>query len=176
MESQNYERLLSQSFTGGSLRSRILLILAYLVWLSIWFVILIRTAFSPALLVLALALTVFFVIVSWKYVQLEYEYAIYSGSFFVAKIYGKTKRKELLELDLKQALLIAPRIEEYLAKAEQMNPDGVLWAVSSQKAESIWMIVYPHGEKSTAILFFEADEDILKILRRENPRATVKIK
>ena len=176
MESQNYEKLLPQSFTGRFLGSRILLILAYLVWLSIWFVILIRTAFSPALLVLALALTVILVIVSWKYVQLEYEYAIYSGSFFVAKIYGKTKRKEILELDLKQALLIAPHNEEYLAQADRMNLNGVVWATSSPKAENVWMIVYPHGEKSISVLFFEADEDILKILRRENPRATVKIK
>ena len=176
MESQNYEKLLPQRPIGRALLSRIFLIFCYLVWLSIWFVVFVRVAFSPALLILALALTVLLVIVTWKYVQVEYEYAIYAGSFFVAKIYGKTKRKELLELDLKRAILIAPRTEEYLSEADKMKLDGVLWAVSSPKAENIWMIVYPCGEKSAALLFFEADEEALKLLRRENPRATVKTK
>lgn len=176
MDSQNYEKLFPQRPVGRALLSRIFLIACYLIWLSIWFVVFVRVAFSPALLILSLALTVLLVIVSWKYVQVEYEYAIYGGSFFVAKIYGKKKRKELLELDLKQAILIAPRTEEYLSEADRMKLDGILWAVSSPKAENIWMIVYPHGEKCASLLFFEADEDSIRLLRRENPRATVKQK
>ncbi|MBO5939416.1 MAG: hypothetical protein J6Q82_08005 [Clostridia bacterium] len=176
MESQNYEKLLSQKPCGRTLLPRLCLILGYLAFFSVWFVAFLRANFAPALLVLAIALTVLLVLVTWKYVQVEYEYAIYSGSFFVAKIYGKTKRKDLVELDLKQAILIAPRTEEYLAQADRMKLDGVLWAVSSPKAENIWMIVYPHGEKNASLLFFEADEDAIRLMRRENPRATAKTK
>ncbi len=176
MESQNYEKLLPQKATGRAMIPRLCLILCYIVFFSIWLVVFIRMGFVPALLVLGLALTVLLVFVTWKYTQLEYEYAIYAGSFFVAKIYGKTKRRELLELDLKQAILIAPRTEETLAQADRMKLDSVLWAVSSPKAENIWMIVYPHGEKSSALLFFEADEEAIRLLRRENPRATARIK
>ena len=176
MESQNYEKLLPQKATGRALLSYVLLVVGYLVWIGLWFVIFVRVAFSPALLAVAIALSVGLVMITRKYVQVEYEYAIYSGSFFVAKIYGKTKRKELAEIDLKQAVLIAPRTEEFLAQADRMRIDRVLWATTSSNANNVWMIVTPNGEKSASLLFFEADEDALRILRRENPRATVKLK
>lgn len=176
MESQNYEKLLAERLSGRALFSRLFLFACYLVWLGIWFVIFVRVAFSPALLVVAIALSIGLVALTWKYVQVEYEYAVYSGSFFVAKILGKSKRKELLEINLKQATLIAPRTEEFLAQTDRMSLSSILWAISSPKAENIWMIVYPCGEKNSSVLFFEADEELLRILRRENLRATAKIK
>ncbi len=175
MESQTYEKLLPQKTSGRALIVRLCVILGYLIWAGLCFALLVRVRFSPALLVLAIALTVLLVLVTWKYTTVEYEYAIYSGSFFVAKIYGKTKRKELLEIDLKQTLLIAPRTEEFLAKADRMQLDEIHWAVSAQNAENIWMIIYQSGEKSSSLLFFEADEDSLRLLRRENPRSVAKI-
>jgi hypothetical protein len=37
------------------------------------------------------------------------------------------------------------------------------------------MIVYPINEKENSLLFFEADERAIALLRRENPRATVRV-
>jgi len=175
MEGQTYEKIIRQKPTGREFFPRLVLILCYLVWIGICLLILTRIKFSPALVVLMLALTVLLVIVTWKYVQVEYEYAIYSGSFFLAKIYGKKKRKELLEIDLKHATFIAPRNEETLEKANAMNPQEVVWAVSTPKAENLWLIVFPINEKQNSLLFFEADERAIALLRKENPRATVRV-
>ena len=175
MESQTYEKLIRQKAVGREFFPRLVLILCYVAWLCLCVLILTRLKFSAALVVLLLALTVLLVLVTWKYVQIEYEYSIYGGSFFLAKIYGKKKRKELLEIDLKHATLIAPRTDEHLEKANAMNPHEIVWAVSSPKAKDLWMIVYPINEKENSLLFFEADERAIALLRRENPRATVRV-
>ena len=175
MEGQTYEKLIRQKATGKELIPSLVLILCYVAWIGIGILVLTRVKFTPALAVLFLALTVLLIVITWKYVQVEYEYAIYSGSFFVAKIYGKKKRKELLEIDLKQAKLIAPRNEEYLEKADALNPQEIFFAVSSPKSDALWMIVYPISEKANALLFFEADERSIAILRKENPRATARV-
>lgn len=176
MESQNYEKIIPQRAVGKALLPRLVLILCYLAWLSICLVILLRTAFAPALLLLLPALSVILVLFTWKYVRVEYEYSIYGEDFSVAKIYGKSKRKELLSINLKQAILIAPRTEEFLEKADKLTLKSVLWTVSSPSADGIWMIVYPEDEQIYSLLFFEADEDSLRLLRRANPRATVRTK
>ena len=176
MEGQTYEKLIRQRATGRECIPRLVLLLSYVAWLCLCVLILTRLKFSAALVVLLLALTVVLILVTWKYVQIEYEYSIYGGSFFLAKIYGKKKRKELLEIDLKHAKLIAPRTEEYLEKANAMNPQEIVWAVSSPKSEDLWMIVYPINEKQNSLLFFEADERAIALLRKENPRATARVK
>lgn len=175
MEGQTYEKIIRQKATGRELIPRLVLLLSYIAWIGICILVLTRIKFSAALVVLLLSLTVLLIVLTWKYVQVEYEYAIYSGSFFLAKIYGKKKRKELLEIDVKHALLIAPRNEEYLEKANTMNPQEIVWAVSSPKSDALWMIVYPINEKENALLFFEADDLSLALLRKENPRATVRV-
>lgn len=175
MEGQTYEKIIRQKATGRELIPRLVLFLCYIAWIGICILVLTRIKFSAALVVLMLALTVLLVVVTWKYVQVEYEYAIYSGSFFLAKIYGKKKRKELFEIDIKHATLIAPRTEEFLEKANAMNPQEIVWAVSSPKSDALWMIVYPINERENALLFFEADERAIALLRKENPRATVRV-
>lgn len=176
MEGQTYEKLIRQKAVGREFIPRLVLILCYVAWLCLCVLVLTRLKFSPALVVLMLALTVLLVLVTWKYVQIEFEYSIYSGTFFLAKIYGKKKRKELLEIDLKHATLIAPRTEEYLEKVNAMNPQEIVWAVSSPKSKDVWMIVYPTNEKENSLLFFEADERAIALLRKENPRATARVK
>lgn len=175
MEGQTYEKIIRQKAIGRELIPRLVLFLCYLGWIALGVLVLTRVKFSPALFVLFLALTVALITFTWKYVQVEYEYSIYSGSFFLAKIYGKKKRKELLELDLKQVKLIAPRTEEMLEKANALQPKEIVWAVSSPKSKDLWMIVYPMGEKENALLFFEADERSIAILRKENPRAVARV-
>ena len=175
MEGQTYEKIIRQKATGRELIPRLVLILSYVAWIGICILVLTRVRFSAALVVLFLALTVLIIVFSWKYVQVEYEYSVYSGSFFLAKIYGKKKRKELLEIDLKLAKLIAPRTEEFLEKANALNPQEILWAVSTPTSDTLWMIVYPINEKENHLLFFEADERLIPLLRRENPRATARI-
>ena len=175
MEGQTYEKIIRQKATGKELIPRLVLLLCYLAWALLCVLFLTKIKFSPALLVLGIALTVALIIITWKYVQVEYEYSIYGGSFFLAKIYGKKTRRELLELDLKQAKLIAPRTEEFLEKANALQPKEIVWAVSTPKTDALWMIVYPKGEKENALLFFEADERATSILRKENPRATARV-
>ena len=173
MEQQSYERIIQQKATGRALLPRLLLIFGYLVWLGVWLVIFLRVYLSAALVVLMLALTAALVVFTWKFVQVEYEYSIWGGSFFLAKIYGKQMRRELLEIDLKRAVLIAPRTEEFLKKANDLKPNELRWAVSSPKSENVWLLIYTDEDQSTSLLFFEADERSYRLLRRENPRATV---
>ena len=175
-ELQTYETLIRQKSTGRALLPRIFLILVYLVWVTLWLALLLRFHFRIPLVLLGPLTTLPLILITWKYVQVEYEYTIGGGTFFLAKVYGKKKRKPLLEAELKSALLIAPRTEEFMEKAERMGVDEVIWAVSSPESERIWMLLYEEEEsKERILLFFEGEERSIRLLRHYNPRATARL-
>ena len=80
----------------------------------------------------------------------------------------------MLEVDLKQALLIAPYNEENIAKAERLGPEETVMALSSEDAEGIWFLVYEAEKEKRVLVFFEADEAAIRVLRRTNPHATAR--
>ena len=116
-EIQSYERLIRRKVTGKYVWQRIGLIAVYGVWVSLWFVVAIRWILNAPLLAFALLSTVLLIVFTWKLTLVEYEYAIVSGSFYLAQIYGKSRRKAILEAEISDAVLIAPYTEKYAARA-----------------------------------------------------------
>lgn len=175
-EFQSYERLIRRKTEGKYIWQRIGLILAYFAFFAVWLIAALRLSFNAYLVVLAVLATVLIVLFTWRFTQVEYEYTFVSGTFYLAQIYGKRRRRAILEADLSRAILIAPYTEAYADKAEALTPEEILWAVSSRKADNIWMLVWEEEAGKRLLLFWEADERSLRILRQYNPRATAKEK
>ena len=70
--------------------------------------------------------------------------------------------------DIKTLTMIAPATKENIAKAEHFRPDACIYAVSHDGAEDIWLILTGDEDKKRFLLFFEADERSLDILKSSN--------
>lgn len=174
-DSLSYERILKPPKGKAMFLPRFLLTLVYLTFLGIWLLIFLKWKFSAPLLVLAILSLLALILPTLKYGSVEYEYIFSGGMFYCAKIYGKRKRVQFAEIDLSRATLIAPNQEEYRRQAERLNPTEVIHATVDDKAEDIWLMVLSTPSDETVALFFHADERTTRILRKYNPRATVRI-
>ena len=169
---QTYEKVVKVKNGGKHLAKKISLAMSYVLYLSVWAVAAIRNAKNNAFLLIITAgvlTTVALAVVTWKYLQLEYEYSFWYGRMSIAKIYGKKKRKALVDIDVKDLLMITPATEEYIAKAEHYDIDKRIRAVSSENADDIWLTVTGGEDEPRVLIFFEADERSLNMLRNANP-------
>ena len=170
-----YEKIVKLKAEGIILAKKIFLIITYtiLVFVGIPMSIIYLKGNIPIVLTLV-AITGFFIFITWKQSTVEYEYTIISGMFLLAKIHGKLRRKEVFEAELRDAVIIAPFNEIYCEKAEKCEPNDVFYSVSSQKAENIWFIIFEESGGVKTLVLFEADEKAISILRHYCPRATVR--
>lgn len=173
--SQTYEKVVNASDSSKEKLKRITALILYSVFFAVWVLFALN---NPEILVPVIVAgvlcTVMLVLVSWKYLIVEYEYAIWYGSFELAKIYSKKKRKNLVSAELCDLLLVAPATEEYISRAEHMKIDKKHLAVSSANAEDMWLLVTGGKDMPRNLVFFEADDRMLTILRQANPSVFVK--
>lgn len=172
---QGYERLLKQKTNKNTVCLRIGLIFAYLLWAGLFIILMLKYIGLNAPMIAFIPIsTAILVLLTWKYTYVEFEYSFAGGTFYLAKIYGKKKRKPMLEADLALAVLIAPCDDKYIAEAERLSPDRSVHAESSDRAPDIWMLIYDEDKDSRILVFFEADERSLKYLRHHAPRVTAR--
>lgn len=172
---QTYDKLIKVSAQGKIKLKKILAVIGYALFFSAWLIFALST--PEALVPIAAAgilCTVILILISWKYFDIEYEYSIWYGSFDVAKIFSKKKRKELISADIKEMLIIAPANEEYTNRAYHFDPNEIIYATSSKQAENMWLFVSGGKDKPRVLVFFEADERSLNMLRLGNPSVFVK--
>ena len=170
-----YEKIVKLKTEGRLLAKRIFLIIiyAFFIFVGIPKAILFLKGNVPITLTLV-AITALFIFITWKQTIVEYEYSVISGIFYLARIRGKIRRKEVFEAELRDAIIIAPFNEEYCEKAEKCEPNDVFYAVSSRKSENAWFIIFEESGGAKTLILFEADERAISTLRHYCPRATVR--
>ena len=150
-------------------------ILLYILYVSIWVFIGILNPESSILIFAAGILSALLVIpITWKYLFLEYEYSFCQSTLTISKIYGKRKRKAILDINIQKLSLVAAATDENIKKAENLNPEERIIAVSSEYAENIWLIVTGEENEPRILIFIEADDRALNILKSNAPFAFVK--
>lgn len=169
---QNYERLFFQKAEGKLLLKKILFLFLYVSWFCLWTVIMLRRGINAPMLLFIPLTTAALVWLTWSYTQTELEYTVAAGTFYLARIYGKKKRKELVEADLSSALLIAPNTADNQKKVQEYAPAEVLFAASSTSAENVWLMLFEPDPSERILLYVEMDEEMLRVLRHTNPRIT----
>ena len=108
----------------------------------------------------------------YPYVYIEYEYQIMADTMQFSNIYGKCKRKQVLELTISEMLAIAPYSGDTKAAADAPDIKSRMEFVSSMNAEDIYYLIYEKdGEKK--LVFFEPTNKALKLLRLHNKNTVV---
>ena len=174
--SQLYEKVVKLSNTKKVLIKKISVCMCYVVLLFVFVILAIFNykSFGALFIFLGAVLELAVIMLTWKYLSVEYEYSFACGEMTVSKIYSKRKRRTVFTAEIKKLAMIAPATEAYIAKSEHFSPQKRIIAVSSESADNIWLAVTGDDSKKREIVFFEADECSLAILKSINPSAYIK--
>ena len=125
----------------------------------------------PMLAILPLCL-LGLVLYFWKIFNCELEYSITSGIMTFSRIYGGMKRKKVLELFIKDMREIAPRTPESEVKLSARGIAKTYSFSSHSTADDQYYALFQEGE-DLCVVYFEATEKTLKLLRYYNPITVV---
>lgn len=174
---QTYEKMIKRKADAKLIAIKIALIAAYSLISALGVLLVIKIAgLSAPLLLVLFTLVALFAFFSWKYTNIEYEYSVIGNEFCLSKIYGKSIRKDIFECELSRAKIIAPYNGEHKEGADRCNPDKRFLAIASKASENVWYVIFEEESGRTLLVFFEADDRAIKIMRHANPRATVRVK
>lgn len=169
-EFSTYEYVVAQKIEGKWKLKKIGMLLIYVAFIIAWFIFGFVSHLFPllALMPVTLWMLVFF---TWRYVKVEYEYSMMSGDVVFSNIYGGRSRKKIIEFRIKDCTLVAP-VSTHDYKVRDYEPQTVIRAVSSEKAQDVYFALFEKDGKKFAV-YFEATAKALKIFRYYNAQATV---
>ncbi len=167
-----YEYTVRQKIEGRVRLRRTLLVLGYITYvIAIAAVVLIfLPGFVPALAVVPMTL-VAIIILTWKYVDVQFEYEIVSGRITFSEIYGNKKRRETAEFFIRDCSLIAP-LADSKGRIDSFAPEKTVCALSGDGTPDAYVALYSENGTKCAV-YFEATAKALKIFRMYNAPATV---
>ena len=138
-------------------------------FIAAWVIVSLCTIFYLAVLPLCLlGLVLYF----WKIFNCELEYSMVSGIMTFSRIYGSRKRTKVLEVTIKDFRGIAPRTAESDAKLKAQGVAKTYMFASHSTAEDQYYATFEENG-SLCVVYFEATEKTLKILRYYNPVTVV---
>lgn len=169
-ENNSFEYTVSKKAEGKYLTQRILMIVAYVVFCAAYFFGMFAAHLLP-LMAFTPILTWMLVFFTWRYVSIEYRYETESGAIRFYNVYGGKKRKLMLEIRIKDFNEIARLTEETKVRLSKIHFDNVYSFVKSENDDSEkYFATFDHDGKQS-IVYFEAPEQALKILKYYNAAA-----
>ena len=168
---QTYERVVPRLCVGKHLAVRVLAYLGYVCFAALWIAPIIRSLFSPVLIVLGALLTMTLVVLTRQFLHVEYEYSFVSDTLTVAKIFGKSRRKVMLSLDFKQIRLVTTADEDGLGEVERLSPTKSIDVRASEESEQALAVVFDESNDIRVLLLMESDERTIAFFRRHAPQA-----
>ena len=168
-----FENLIRQKNSGSLILKRILFILGYLALGVLIYSLLI--AFCPLIvlipfLLLGTAIIAGVVFFTWKFTVIEYEYIIAADRITFTVIYGKLLRKKTLELNLKSFSEVGFYDPITAQRMENVTVNHDYIYISSMTSPDICYALFDR-DKEKCILYFEAPDKALDIIKKYNPSA-----
>ena len=162
---QHYERVFKKKRVG----LKIAFIALYIFIASAWFVLSARIYFHYTFVLLAPLSILIAFLFTWRYTNVEYEYSFEGGILTFAKIYGKSIRKCVLELEIKAFDEIIPYNDKTAKRhAKAKLVDGIL----NKNAENPCLCVFKDESEDMFCFLFDCDEQSAKILKFFAPSIT----
>ena len=171
--SATYEYVVSLKNRPKYKLRRALLLAAYILYAAALLVIGVATGWLAPLLALV-PLTLWIIVwLTWKYGMVELEYSLTGGIMTLSKIYGGRTRKKLAKITVKNMSAIMPFEGEYIKQAERYAPERTLDLTSDLQKGNVYIALYETDEARRGILYFEATERALRILKYYNSATVV---
>lgn len=169
---ERFEYVITPQKSKKNAMARFLLIVGYVFFIIGWlFFGLLTKIFVPLLALIPLS-TWFLVFATWRYVNVEYEYVIESGTITFTKIYGGKSRKMILVFDIRDAERILPLGEAGTRRAlDDFDPMREYFFAKSEDAEDSFLALYTDEDDARLAISFTAEPRLLKLLRLYNASA-----
>lgn len=168
-EFNTFEFVVTERPEGKRKALKILGRFGLLAFVAAWVIVSLCTIFYLAILPMCfLGLVLYF----WKIFNCELEYSMVSGVMTFSRIYGGLKRKKVLELTIKDFRACAPRTPEAMGALLHWGVDKTYMFASHSSAPDQYYATFEEDGKH-CVVFFEATEKTLKILRFYNPVTVV---
>lgn len=167
-----YEHVVKKTRRG----LRIAAIIAYIVFFAGTTVLLLGFRAPTVLLVLPPLVTLALIGMTWRYLSVEYEYSMTGGEMTLARIFGGRSRRVLARLDIRNLVAVAPFDGEYIERAKRYAPEETLDFTTDLQSPTVYYALYETEKKRRGILYFEATDRALGILRYYNPTAVTRRK
>ena len=111
------------------------------------------------------------VYLTWKYTQISYRYSFFGGEMKVERLLGGRKNQPILSVKIKDLIAIYRCDGSEAEKLDQFSADETVFAASSDKAYNLTVVFYVNEKNEKTALYFEADENAMRILRYYNKSA-----
>ncbi len=132
------------------------------------FTFIIKLPMLAILPLLLLGLVLYF----WKIFNCELEYSMVSGVMTFSRIYGGMKRKKVLEVTIKDFREVAPRTVDADSSLAARGVTRVYSFASHSTADDQYYALFEQ-DGQLCVVYFEATEKALKLLRYYNPITVV---
>jgi hypothetical protein len=172
MEDQNlYEYVVSPKKQPVWRLKRALMLLAYAAYVTVLLVVGLTTRLLVPMMALVPLSTWIIVWLTWRYVSVEYEYSFVGGVMTLSKILGGRGRKKVADIRIKDMTMVAPFEGDFIKQAERYAPERTVDFTSDLQKPEVYFALYETEDKRRGILYFEATEKALRILRYYNSQA-----
>lgn len=167
-----YEYVVTPKMTAALRLKKILFILLYVTWGGGLIIIGAAVRIIAPLLAfipVTLWMLIFF---TWKYTKVAYEYSFWGGELKVNRLFGERSRKNLVAVKIRDLKHIYPCNADNREKIKAFSADTEIFAASSNDAERLVAALWTNESNKKIVLYFEADEKALRILRYYNSSIT----
>ena len=164
-----YEYVVTPKMTPALRMKKVLFIMIYVVWGGGLLLVgsTVGKLFLPllAFIPVTLWMLVFF---TWKYTNVAYEYSFGGGNLTVNRLFGEKTRKKIIEVQIRDLTHVYSYDTDCQKKIKDFDADTEIMAASSMDAERLIAIFWTNEDNKKFVLYFEADEKAMRILKYYN--------
>lgn len=173
MSENSFEYIIKQKSEGNSLVKKALAIIGYIAFAVILCTLSIMlpppyVRFS--LVLISVALTALLIFITWRFLCVEFEVIIESGDIIITQIYGKSIRKQLLNLPINAFFEIGEYDDKAYEEVSKLSLQKNYICISSLSAPVVYYAVFEE-DKDRCILYFDAPERAIALLKKYNSGA-----
>ena len=122
------------------------------------------------LILLSLAITALILFVAWHFVSPEYEISIGGGDLIVTTIYGRSMRRQLINLTINSISEIGEYGDGAYEEISKISIQKNYLCISSLSSPNMYYAIFDEG-KDRAILYFDATGEAVRLLKISNAGA-----
>lgn len=166
-EFSTYEFVVSQRSDGLLKAKKITAVCCYIAFGLLLFTLLFISKLFQLIALLPIAewLLIF---LTWRYLNVDFEYSMTSGVITFTKIYSNRTRRQILKLTIKDIKEIAPYTDEAITHLEALLLKDDHIHVSSMAAPDIYYAVFENDKDKLEVVYFEATAKALSIFKFYN--------
>lgn len=99
--------------------------------------------------------------------NIEYDYRIVGGELEIASVKNRRFRRELANIRLADAEIVAPYSGSYKETADRADCDSTIDASSSENSDERWFAIYPDPDvvQRRYLVFFDASPKMVALMR-----------